>query len=259
MVKIAVTGKGGVGKTTFASLLCYSFRDAGFRVVAVDADPDANLAATLGFPNPEDITPISEMKELIAERTGTQPGAMGMYFKMNPRVDDIPERFGTTHAGIRLLVMGAKKQTRTGCYCPESAFVRELIGHLLLEEGEVVIMDMEAGIEHIGRGTAGDVDAFIIVVEPGKRSIETAERLKRMAKDLGIKRSFIVINRAQGENDRAFVERYVNPADIIGVIPFSQSILESDRGDRGVQIEEMSLIDTIREKIMKGVLYERRE
>jgi CO dehydrogenase maturation factor len=254
MIKIAVTGKGGVGKTTIASLLCYSFRRAGFRILAVDADPDANLAATLGFPHPEKIVPISEMKELIAERTMTQPGAMGMYFKLNPRVDDIPEKFSSTHNGIRILVMGTIKKAGTGCYCPENAFIRELVGHLLLEEGEVVIMDMEAGIEHLGRGTAGDVDAFIIVVEPGKRSIETAERLIQLASELGIKRHFIMVNKFQGEEDQVFFERFFQGENIIGMIPYSKKIAQSGRGDEGIQIEDMSYIDFIRDKLMKGVM-----
>lgn len=167
-MKIAVSGKGGVGKTTLTALLCTSFHRAGYRVTAVDADPDANLASTLGFPEPDTITPIVELKELIAERTGTEPGSMGTFFKLNPRVDDIPDKYGVTHNGIRLLVMGMIKKAGTGCYCPENALVRELVGHLLLGKDDVVIMDMEAGIEHLGRGTAGDVDAFIIVVEPGR-------------------------------------------------------------------------------------------
>ena len=173
-MKIAVSGKGGVGKTSITALLCSSFNKAGYKVLALDTDPDANLAATLGFPNPEKIVPIMELKELIAERTGVQPETMGIFFKLNPTVDDIRERFSVTHNGISLLVMGRIKKAGTGCYCPENAFVKELVGHLLLDEKDVVIMDMEAGIEHLGRGTSRDVDAFIVVVEPGRRSFETA-------------------------------------------------------------------------------------
>lgn len=251
-MKIAISGKGGVGKTSLAALLCRVFLREGYRVLAVDADPDANLAATLGFPDPEKIVPIVDMKDLIFERTGVQPGAMGTFFKLNPRVDDIPDRFSVTHNGIRLLVMGLVKKAGTGCYCPENAFIRELVGHLLLEEGEVVIMDMEAGIEHLGRGTTGDVDAFIIVVEPGKRSIETADRVVKLALELGVKRYFIVINKTRGEEDLVFVESFFDPENIIGMIPYSNNIAQSGRGDTGINIEDLSIIDSIREKLMKG-------
>ncbi len=253
-MKIAVSGKGGVGKTTLSALLCRTFQIAGYRVLAVDADPDANLAATLGFPYPEKIIPIVEMKELISERTGVKPGATGMYFKLNPRVDDIPDRFGVTHNGIRLLVMGMVKTAGTGCYCPENAFVKELIGHLLLKDDEVVIMDMEAGIEHLGRGTTGDVDAFIIVVEPGKRSLETAQRVIKLSTELGVKQHHIIINKALGEEDRDFVEKTLDGGSIIGMIPYSGDILQSGKGDTGVILKDMSLIDSIRENLMKGVM-----
>jgi len=253
-MKIAVSGKGGVGKTTLSALLCRTFQMAGYRVLAVDADPDANLAATLGFPYPEKIIPIVEMKELISERTGVKPGAMGMYFKLNPRVDDIPDRFGVTHNGVRLLVMGRVKTAGTGCYCPENAFVKELIGHLLLKDDEVVIMDMEAGIEHLGRGTTGDVDAFIIVVEPGKRSLETAQRVIKLSTELGVKQQHIIINKAYGEEDRDFVEKTLSGGNIIGMIPYSDDILQSGKGDTGVILKDMSLIDSIRENLMKGVM-----
>lgn len=253
-MKIAVSGKGGVGKTTLSALLCRTFQIAGYRVLAVDADPDANLAATLGFPYPEKIIPIVEMKELISERTGVKPGATGMYFKLNPRVDDIPDRFGVTHNGIRLLVMGMVKSAGTGCYCPENAFVKELIGHLLLKDDEVVIMDMEAGIEHLGRGTTGDVDAFIIVVEPGKRSLETAQRVIKLSTELGVKQHHIIINKAYGEEDRDFVEKTLGGGNIIGMIPYSGDILQSGKGDTGVILKDMSLIDSIRENLMKGVI-----
>ena len=220
--------------------------------MAVDADPDANLAATLGFPNPESIVPIAEMKNLIAERTGVQPGTMGMFFKLNPRVEDIPERFSVTHNGIRLLVMGRIKKAGTGCYCPENAFVKELAGHLLLEEKDVVIMDMEAGIEHLGRGTSGDVDAFIIVVEPAKRSLETAGHVIEMALELGVKRYHVIINKVQGEEDSSFVESLISPDNIIGTIPYSKDIAQSGKGDNGIHIENMIPIDSIREKLIQG-------
>ena len=257
-MKIAVSGKGGVGKTTLTALLCKSFQKSGYRVFALDADPDANLAATLGFPELEEIVPVVKMKELISERTGVQPGSIGAFFKLNPRVDDIPERFSVTHNGIRLLVMGKVKKAGSGCYCPENAFVRELVGHLLLEKDEVVIMDMEAGVEHLGRGTACDVDSFIIVVEPGKRSLETAKRVKELIQEMGVKRYSIVINKVRNEDDRAFVEKFFPGDKIIGTIAYSDEISQSGREDNGIRIEDMKHIDLIIEKLMKGELNGRR-
>lgn len=254
-MKIAVSGKGGVGKTTLAALLCTSFQRAGYRVTAVDADPDANLASTLGFPEPDTITPIVELKELIAERTGTQPGSMGTFFKLNPRVDDIPDKYSVTHNGIRLLVMGIIKKAGTGCYCPENALVRELVGHLLLDKDDVVIMDMEAGIEHLGRGTAGDVDAFIIVVEPGKRSVETGHRVVKLATELGVKRYYVVGNKVRSDEDRTFIERFFPGDSILGVLSYSEEIAESGKGDSGVVSLNQKTIDSIRDKLIKGVTH----
>ena len=253
-MKIAVSGKGGVGKTTLTSLLCNSFRDAGYRVIAIDADPDANLAATLGFPNPEKIVPISEMKELINERTGVEKGAVGMYFKLNPQVEDIPEKFSVSHNGIRLLVMGKVKKAGTGCYCPESAFIKELVGHLLLGEKDVVIMDMEAGIEHLGRGTSRDVDAFIIVVEPGKRSLETARNVINLASEIGIHNYNIVISKTRSDDDIEFVKTYFDNDRIIGTIPLSEEISNSGRADNGIEIEDTTPVESIRNTLIKGVM-----
>lgn len=254
-MKIAISGKGGVGKTTLAALLCTSFQRSGYHVTAVDADPDANLASTLGFPEPDSITPIIELKELIAERTGTRPGSMGAFFKLNPRVDDIPEKYSVTHNGIRLLVMGSIKKAGTGCYCPENALVRELVGHLLLGEDDIVIMDMEAGIEHLGRGTSGDVDAFIIVVEPGKRSVETGQRVVKLATELGVKRHYVVGNKVRDDDDRMFIERFFPGDTLLGILPYSDEIAESGKGDSGVVTHHQVAIDTIKDRLIKGVLH----
>lgn len=225
-MKIAVTGKGGVGKTTLSSGLALLFAAEGRRVIAIDADPDANLAATLGFPEPEKIVPLIEMKDLIAERTGAQPGSFGAYFKLNPKVDDIPEDHCVEHRGIKLLVMGAAKGGGTGCFCPESAFLRALLAHLLVGRDDVVILDMEAGIEHLSRGTAQGVDALLIAVEPSRRSIETAFRIKELAADLRVRKVFVVANKVQEPVDTAFIERHTSGLEFLGSICYNKEVVD---------------------------------
>jgi CO dehydrogenase maturation factor len=228
-MKIAITGKGGVGKTTIASLLAHLYAEEGKNVIAVDADPDANLASALGIPRDEaeKIVPISQMADLIEERTGAKPGSMGGTFKLNPRVDDIPEGIGYRMNRILLLTMGKVKPAASGCYCPENVLLRSLLRHLIVKRSEVVIVDMEAGIEHFTRGTAESVDAFIVVVEPGQRSIQTARTVFEMAKNLGVQKVFVVANKVRGPEDLRFIEEHI-AGHIIGSIAFSNAIMEAD-------------------------------
>ena len=230
-MKIAISGKGGVGKTLLASLLAKIFAQSGYSVIAIDADPDANLAATLGFPDPEKITPISEMADLIEERTGARPGQSAPYFKLNPKVDDIPEKFAMKMDGIRLMLMGRVKRGGAGCYCPESALLQTLMSHLLLARNEVVIMDMEAGIEHLGRGTARAVDKLIIVVEPGRRSIETASNIKGLASEIGLESLALVGNKVRNESDREFLISNLPDFSFLGFIPYDQAVIEADHAN----------------------------
>jgi CO dehydrogenase maturation factor len=230
-MKIAISGKGGVGKTLLASLLAKIFAQSGYSVIAIDADPDANLAATLGFPEPEKITPISEMADLIEERTGARPGQSAPYFKLNPKVDDIPEKFAMKMDGIRLMLMGRVKRGGAGCYCPESALLQTLMSHLLLARNEVVIMDMEAGIEHLGRGTARAVDKLIIVVEPGRRSIETATSIRGLASEIGLESLAVVGNKVRNESDREFLISNLPGFDFLGFIPYDQAVIEADHAN----------------------------
>ncbi len=229
-MKIAITGKGGVGKTTLSAILSHLYASEGKKVIAVDADPDANLAAALGIPAEalSKIRPIAEITELIEERMGARPGTSGGIFKLNPKVDDIPEEFGYRFDNIVLLITGKSKEAASGCYCPENVFLRRLLKHLVVSRDEIVIVDMEAGIEHLTRGTTEAVDAFIVVVEPGQRSIQTANTVKEMAKGLGVKKVFVVANKVRGSEDLDFIKKHLPDAQLLGSIGFSHDIMESD-------------------------------
>lgn len=235
-MKIAVTGKGGVGKTTLSSLMAYVLTERGHTVYAIDADPNATLAQALGFP-PDlaaQVTPIVEMADLIEERTGARPGEYGRLFKLNPRVDDIPARFSVTHRGIHLLQMGTIRGAGAGCVCPENAVLKTLVTYLLLREQETVIMDMVAGMEHLGRGTAGAVDVMFAVVEPGTRSIQTAQAIAKLAQDLGIRTFYIVGNRVRDERDRAFIQDHLAGLPLVGTLPYSTRAIEADMENQAV-------------------------
>jgi len=227
-MKLAVSGKGGVGKTTFSSLLIRTFNQMGKRVLAIDADPDANLAAGLGIENSEHIVPISEMKELVFERTGAQPGSIGGFFKLNPKVDDLPDALSATFENIKLMRLGGVKKGGAGCICPESALLRALIMHVVLARDEVVVMDMEAGIEHLGRATAKAVDKLIVVVEPGRRSIDTAEHIRQLAKEIGLEAIAVVGNKIRGPKDQEFLQNHLADFEFIGFLPYDDALIEAD-------------------------------
>ncbi|MFZ2447056.1 MAG: carbon monoxide dehydrogenase accessory protein CooC [Syntrophobacteraceae bacterium] len=228
-MKIAISGKGGVGKTTLSAFLVKWFAEQGKSVLAIDADPDANLGNALGVEGASELTPISRMRELIADRTESVPGTYGGFFKLNPKVDDLPERLSVRQGdNIRLMVMGGVKKGGTGCVCPESVLLKNLVQHLILRRDEVVIMDMEAGIEHLGRGTSKFVDWLITVVEPGQRSVETAARIRELGKDIGLTRIGLVGNKVRNEKDRAFLRKVLSGQHILGFIPYDDQIIEAD-------------------------------
>lgn len=245
-MKIAISGKGGVGKTILAALLSRVFAESGYSVLAIDADPDTNLAATLGFANADRITPISEMSTLIEERTGARPGQIAPYFKLNPKVDDLPERYCQENNGIKLMVMGRIKRGGTGCYCPEGALLQALITHLLVFRNEVVILDMEAGIEHLGRATAKAVDKLIVVVEPGRRSIETALRINELAKDIGLQNIAVVGNKLRRQSDRKFLTSSLPGFEFLGFIPYDQAIVSADLASLSVTDASRPVNDEVR-------------
>ena len=229
-MKIAITGKGGVGKTTVSALLSHLYATGGKKVICVDADPDANLASALGISRNEvgKIRPIAEIGELIEERTGAKPGTSGSIFKINPKVDDIPDGFGYKLNNITLLVMGKSKLAASGCYCPEHALLRRLLKHLIVERDEIVIVDMEAGIEHLTRGTAEGVDAFIVVLEPGQRSIQTALAVKNLAVGLGVKKVYAIANKVRKAQDVEFIKNSIGDIELLGQMSFNEDIMESD-------------------------------
>lgn len=231
-MKLAISGKGGVGKTLLASFLAKIFAESGYSVLAIDADPDANLAATLGFAHPEQITPISEMGDLIEERTGARPGQVASFFKLSPKVDDIPENYSVEYKGIRLMVMGQIKRGGTGCYCPENALLQALMSHLLLSRNEVVILDMEAGIEHLGRATAKAVDKLLIVVEPGRRSIETALKINKLAGDIGLHNIAVVGNKVRSQSEKEFLASNLPDFEFLGFIPYDPALINADLAGR---------------------------
>jgi len=227
-MKLAVSGKGGVGKTTFSSLLIRNFNELGKRVLAIDADPDANLAAGIGIENASEIVPIAEMKELVFERTGAQPGTIGGFFKLNPKVDDLPEALSVNFENIKLMRLGGVQKGGSGCICPESTLLRALVMHIVLARDEVVVMDMEAGIEHLGRATAKAVDKLIVVVEPGRRSIDTAGHIRQLAGEIGLNNIAVVGNKIRGPKDREFLETHLPDFEFLGFLPYDDTLIEAD-------------------------------
>jgi len=227
-MKLAVSGKGGVGKTTFSALLIRSLSAEGRRVLAIDADPDANLAAAVGIEGADRITPIAEMKEMIFERTEAQPGTIGGFFKLNPKVDDLPDTLSARLENIKLMRLGGVKKGGAGCICPESTLLRALVTHIVLARDEVVVMDMEAGIEHLGRATASAVDRLIVVVEPGRRSIDTAAHIRQLAGQIGLEQIAVVGNKIRGPKDEAFLKTHLGDCEFLGFLPYEDRLIEAD-------------------------------
>lgn len=227
-MKIAVSGKGGVGKTTFSALLIRALNENNKRVLAIDADPDANLAAAVGIPDADKIVPIAEMKDLIFERTEAKPGTIGGFFKLNPKVDDLPDALSARLGNIKLMRLGGVKKGGSGCICPESTLLKALVTHIVLARDEVVVMDMEAGIEHLGRATASAVDRLVVVVEPGRRSIETARHIQKLAAEIRLTKIAMVGNKIRGQSDKDFLTTNLPDLNFIGFIPYDEKLIEAD-------------------------------
>jgi CO dehydrogenase maturation factor len=234
-MKLAISGKGGVGKTTLAGVMARVLADEGRKVLAIDADPDSNLASAVGLPKEvlSQLAPIASMTSLIEERTGAKKGGFGTMFKLNPKVDDLPDEMGVTFQGVRVLLLGCIPQGGGGCFCPENVLLKNLIRHLIVQREEAVIIDMEAGLEHLGRGSTGHVDALIIVVEPGQRAINTAKQIKRLGDDLKVRRMMVVGNKVSSDQDRKVIEEGLSSEfPVLGHMSYNPSVLQADREGR---------------------------
>lgn len=259
-MKIAITGKGGVGKTTLTSLLAYHYINQGRPVLAIDADPSPCLGPALGFPADKllNLMPIADMRELIAERTGTTLGeAAGIYFKLNPKVSDLPDRFSQLHNGIRLLLLGAVQQGGSGCICPASTLLKQLVKHVLLQRNEVVLLDLYAGVEHLGRGTAQAVDVMLAVAEPTHRSMRTVAQIKVLANDIGIKNLLLVGNKASSPADRQFFADNLPGIPLIGCLNVSPEAVVADRSGQVLHSIDQKLaaeVAAIAERVESALL-----
>ena len=233
-MKIAISGKGGVGKTTLAGIMVRILAERGYKILAIDADPDSNLASAIGIDEEKlkSTKPLAQMTEFIEERTNAKKGTYGSFFKLNPLVDDIPERFAVEKDGIKLVVLGNIQQGGGGCFCPENVLLKSLLSYILIERGESVIVDMEAGLEHLGRGTAEYVDVLIVVVEPGQRSFQTAYQVRKLSQDLGIQRLYIVGNKVMDVSDDEFIRKNLEGFTVLGSMSYNEKIIDADK--RGV-------------------------
>jgi CO dehydrogenase maturation factor len=249
-IKLAISGKGGVGKSTVAAMFAHLAAADGWRVLAIDADPDANLAAALGMPAAQrrEIVPLAERRALIEQRTGAKVNQYGQVFKLNPDVSDIAEKESARFRGIHLLVLGAIESGGSGCACPESVLLRALLMDVVLYKDDCVILDFEAGLEHLGRATGQGVDLMAVVVEPGRRAVETAASVRRLAGEIGVRRVVAIGNKIASEEERAFLERELDGAEYLGGLPFSEVIRRADREDEPlVDIADAELTRRFRE------------
>ena len=248
-MKLAISGKGGVGKTTVCAVLAQLFANDGFDVLAIDADPDTNLCSAFGIEQgPE---PFIKMKELIGERTGTGKEAVGAYFKLNPKVSDLPEKFWIEANGLKLLVLGGIGRAGGGCACAEGAFLKALLSHTILQRQEVVLVDLDAGVEFMGRASVLGIDALLIVVEPGSRSIQTAVNIAKMARELGIKNIAAIINKITDADELETIKKGLENIPVIAAIGYNSAIKQADIKRKNVFDADCELVEQLKKAKIK--------
>jgi CO dehydrogenase maturation factor len=245
-MKLAVSGKGGVGKTTLVAALSKLFVDEGKQVIAIDADPDMNLATALGVKDADKITPLVELKDLINERTGASSDGYGKLFKLNPTVSDLPEKYSVMKDGLRMMTLGTIKRGGSGCACPEGVMLKALLNHLILQRDEIIIIDMEAGIEHLGRASTRSVTALLVVVEPGKRSIQTAFQVKKLASDIGVKSIYAVGNKVSSDEHKEFLKAELKDIPLLGTMSYNSKLIESDLKGVAAYIDNEQLLSEVK-------------
>jgi len=246
-LKIAIGGKGGVGKTTVCAVWAQLFAESGFDVLAIDADPNTNLALAFGIASEQSPEPLIRMKQLIAERTGTDKDTVGAYFRLNPKVSDLPEKYWLETNGLKLLVLGAITQGGAGCACPEGAFLKALLTHTILQRQEVVLVDLAAGVEFMGRASVQGIDALVLVVEPGSRSIQTAKNMAKMAGELGIGYIGVVANKITEPSQTDIIREQLKEVDLLASIRYSQSLQEADLRYAPVYGADAEAMDQLKE------------
>jgi CO dehydrogenase maturation factor len=246
-VKIAIGGKGGVGKTTVCAIWAQLFAESGFDVLAIDADPNTNLALAFGIASEQSPEPLIRMKQLIGERTGTGKDAVGVYFKLNPKVSDLPEKFWLKTNGLKLLVLGAITEAGAGCACPEGAFLKALLRHTILQRQEIVFVDLAAGVEFMGRASVQGIDAFVVVVEPGGRSIETANNIAKMARELGIGYVGAIANKITDPSQIDVIQARLKEVELLGSIYYSKSLQEADLQRAPAYRADAAVIDQLKQ------------
>ncbi len=247
-IKLAISGKGGVGKTTLAANLSYIFAKEGYSVTAIDCDSSINLPSALGVNN---VTPLSSLRKIIEERVKMPFGV----FRYNPKVDDIIERYSAKNEfGIKVVVLGTIEKGGEGCFCPESAFLRAVLRHAIFNE-DVLILDMEAGIEHLGRGTAKGVDILVAVVEPGMRSIETLRRIEKLSRDIGIDKIGVVVNKyINNESADKIIKIVEKDYELLGIIPYDLKLIEADMNEiPPYKVCNLKPFEKIKDKLVKMV------
>ncbi len=245
--RVAIGGKGGVGKTTVCGVLAQLLAKSGLDVLAIDADPDTNLAAALGATAVQVPESIINMKKLISERTGTDKNATGAYFRMNPEVGDIPEKYWVEINGLKLFVLGGITRAGAGCACAEGSFLRALLTHTMLNRKEAIIVDLEAGVECMGRSSIEGINALIVVVEPGSRSIETALNISQMAKSLNIKQVSAIINKVTDDSQIEQIRSQLGAIPVLTAIKYTPEIQRADMDRSNVLDSAPSLVEKLSE------------